>query len=273
MADLHPERFLADVLDQPRLLAEPVAALDAVEPLARRARRVLFLGMGSSRFAALDAAALLRSHGLDAYAELASTGRPQPPAADTLVRRDLGVGRVRRDGHGDAPPPRHEHGRRCHEPSAVGDRSGGRCVPGDRGRRAERRRLRELPLHRGAAAARVRPPARRRSLARGGGGGLGGGHGGPRGCGCRARSSCWGRPDPRARPGGADRQRRAVGADAARGGARARPRLRDGRLVARRRLPHQAAGLPGAAPARVGLRGRGDGVGARAQLSRRRGRR
>jgi glutamine---fructose-6-phosphate transaminase (isomerizing) len=85
VADLHPERFLADVLDQPRVLAQPVAALGPVEPLARRARRVLFLGMGSSRFAALDAAALLRSHGVDANAELASTGRPQPPAADTLV--------------------------------------------------------------------------------------------------------------------------------------------------------------------------------------------
>ena len=58
--------------------------------LVRRARRVLFLGMGSSRYAALDAATLLRSHGYDAYAELASTGSPQPPAADTLVGCDLG---------------------------------------------------------------------------------------------------------------------------------------------------------------------------------------
>jgi fructoselysine-6-P-deglycase FrlB-like protein len=41
--------------------------------------------MGSSRYAALDAAALLRAHGVDAAAELASTGRPQPPSADTLV--------------------------------------------------------------------------------------------------------------------------------------------------------------------------------------------
>ncbi len=41
--------------------------------------------MGSSRFAALDAATLLRSHGVDAYAELASVGSPQPPAADTLA--------------------------------------------------------------------------------------------------------------------------------------------------------------------------------------------
>jgi glucosamine--fructose-6-phosphate aminotransferase (isomerizing) len=46
---------------------------------------VLFLGMGSSRFAALDAATLLRSHGVEATAEMASTGLPQPAAADTLV--------------------------------------------------------------------------------------------------------------------------------------------------------------------------------------------
>jgi fructoselysine-6-P-deglycase FrlB-like protein len=85
MADLHPDRFLADVLDQPRVLAAPASSLDALEPLVRRAGRVLFLGMGSSRFAALNAAALLRSHGVDATAELASTGLPQPPAEDTLV--------------------------------------------------------------------------------------------------------------------------------------------------------------------------------------------
>ena len=110
MADLHPDRFLADVLDQPAVLAAPAAALDAVEPLVRRARRVLFLGMGSSRYAALDAAVLLRSHGVDAHAELASTGLPQPPSPDTLVvaisatggsaetvaamRRHLGTGMV-----------------------------------------------------------------------------------------------------------------------------------------------------------------------------------
>lgn len=85
MADLRPERFIADVLDQPRVLAHQAADVGPLKPLARRAQRVVFLGMGSSRFAALDAAALLRSHGVDAHAEIASTGRPQPPAADTLV--------------------------------------------------------------------------------------------------------------------------------------------------------------------------------------------
>jgi glutamine---fructose-6-phosphate transaminase (isomerizing) len=85
MAELRPELFGADALEAPRVLAAPAAPLDAVAPLAERARRVLFLGMGSSRFAALDAATLLRAHGIDAHAEIASTGSPQPPAADTLV--------------------------------------------------------------------------------------------------------------------------------------------------------------------------------------------
>jgi glucosamine--fructose-6-phosphate aminotransferase (isomerizing) len=85
MADLHPQRFIDDVLDQPRVLAHTAGAEGPLEPLARRARRVVFLGMGSSRFAALDAAARLRAYGIDASAEIASTGLPQPPAPDTLV--------------------------------------------------------------------------------------------------------------------------------------------------------------------------------------------
>lgn len=85
MADLRPELFAADVHAAADVLSRPLADLAGLEALARRTRRVLFLGMGSSRFAALDAATLLRSHGIDAAAEIASTGLPQPPAADTLV--------------------------------------------------------------------------------------------------------------------------------------------------------------------------------------------
>jgi glutamine---fructose-6-phosphate transaminase (isomerizing) len=85
MADLHPELFMDDVLAAPAALAGRAPALESIRPLAARARRVLFLGMGSSRFAALDAAALLRAHGIDAVAEYASAGSPQPPSADTLV--------------------------------------------------------------------------------------------------------------------------------------------------------------------------------------------
>jgi fructoselysine-6-P-deglycase FrlB-like protein len=46
---------------------------------------VLFIGMGSSRYAADTAAALLRSRGIDAHSELASTGTPQPPSGDTVA--------------------------------------------------------------------------------------------------------------------------------------------------------------------------------------------
>jgi glutamine---fructose-6-phosphate transaminase (isomerizing) len=85
MADLHPEFFAADVLAGARALAPPAAVTEPAAALVRRARRVLFLGMGSSRFAAMDAATLLRSRGFDAHAEFASTGGPQPPAPDTLA--------------------------------------------------------------------------------------------------------------------------------------------------------------------------------------------
>ncbi|MGH3138033.1 MAG: SIS domain-containing protein [Gaiellaceae bacterium] len=46
---------------------------------------MVFIGMGSSRFAAVAAAAHLRARGLDAVAELASTGSPTRPSADTLA--------------------------------------------------------------------------------------------------------------------------------------------------------------------------------------------
>ncbi|HEY2868167.1 MAG TPA: SIS domain-containing protein [Gaiellales bacterium] len=85
MADLRPELFADDVVAAPGTLAGPPPGLESIRALAERARRILFLGMGSSRFAALDAAALLRTHGIDAAAEIASTGSPQPPSADTLV--------------------------------------------------------------------------------------------------------------------------------------------------------------------------------------------
>jgi fructoselysine-6-P-deglycase FrlB-like protein len=73
-----------DVLAAARAIAGP-PELESIQGIAGRARRVVFLGMGSSRFAALDAAALLRRHGVDATAEYASTGSPQPPSPDTLV--------------------------------------------------------------------------------------------------------------------------------------------------------------------------------------------
>lgn len=87
---MSPEGFLADVLAAPgRLDAlidaydEPGSPLAAVDTAG--VERVLLLGMGSSRFAALTAATHLRARGVEAYAELASTGLPTRPRPGTLV--------------------------------------------------------------------------------------------------------------------------------------------------------------------------------------------
>ena len=89
---MNPDGFLCDILVAPERLD---ALLDAYEgassPLAAlterasRSRQVVFIGMGSSRFAAVAAAALLRSRGIDAVAELASTGSPTRPSRETLA--------------------------------------------------------------------------------------------------------------------------------------------------------------------------------------------
>jgi len=85
-----PEGFLADVLSAPARLervldaySAPGSPLAAVETAG--VDRVLFLGMGSSRFAALTAVAHLRARGVDAYAELTSTGLASLPRPGTLV--------------------------------------------------------------------------------------------------------------------------------------------------------------------------------------------
>jgi len=88
---VNPDGFLRDILIAPERLA---GLLDAYEgpssPLAAlgdgdAVRRVVFIGMGSSRFAAVAAAAHLRSRGFDAVAELASTGSSTRPSADILA--------------------------------------------------------------------------------------------------------------------------------------------------------------------------------------------
>jgi fructoselysine-6-P-deglycase FrlB-like protein len=81
------EAFLRNVLEAPERLE---ACLDAYAGPSHLddvtdARRVVMVGMGSSRFAALPAAALLRSRGIDAVAELASTGLPTRPSHETLA--------------------------------------------------------------------------------------------------------------------------------------------------------------------------------------------
>jgi len=85
MAELRPELLRADAVETPTALRNVVDAHAGVPPLALEARRVLFVGMGSSRYAALNAAAYLRSLGRDAHAEHASTGAPQPPDPGLLV--------------------------------------------------------------------------------------------------------------------------------------------------------------------------------------------
>jgi len=89
---VNPDGFRDDVLAEPATLAalldahdgpaSPLAALGR-DPLA--GRRVLLIGMGSSRFAALTAAARLRHRGVAAVCEYASTGAPALPAADQLA--------------------------------------------------------------------------------------------------------------------------------------------------------------------------------------------
>jgi glucosamine--fructose-6-phosphate aminotransferase (isomerizing) len=83
------DAFAADILAAPERLAALLEGYaGSSTPLAALppgTRRVLFIGMGSSRFAALPAAALLRSRRFDAVVELASTGLPAAPAKDTLA--------------------------------------------------------------------------------------------------------------------------------------------------------------------------------------------
>jgi len=85
VAELRPELLASDVADTPAWLHRVVDAHEDIDPLALKARRVLFIGMGSSRYAALNAAAYLRSLGRDAHAEHASTGSPQPAEPGLLV--------------------------------------------------------------------------------------------------------------------------------------------------------------------------------------------
>ncbi|MFL5770227.1 MAG: SIS domain-containing protein [Chloroflexota bacterium] len=80
--------FLADLEAKPASLARLGDAFRANDPLAEvppSARRVVLLGMGSSRYAAVDAALMLRSAGVDAVAEYASATVGWPAARDTLI--------------------------------------------------------------------------------------------------------------------------------------------------------------------------------------------
>lgn len=81
--------LLADIDGGPDELADVVPAQrDAIAdlpPTALVRTRWRLVGMGSSRFAALDAAARLRAGGRDAHAELASAAGMSPGGSDTLT--------------------------------------------------------------------------------------------------------------------------------------------------------------------------------------------
>jgi fructoselysine-6-P-deglycase FrlB-like protein len=93
----NPDRAAAlfdDVLGEPAMLAALLDAYGAAGgPLAGlpgavgQARRVVFVGLGSSRYAAMDAATALRARGVSAWAEFASTDAVAgtPPARDVVL--------------------------------------------------------------------------------------------------------------------------------------------------------------------------------------------
>jgi fructoselysine-6-P-deglycase FrlB-like protein len=89
---MNPDGFLEDVLAEPATLAHvletydrPGSPLDALAARIDAARLVVFVGMGSSRFAALTAAAALRARGVAAVAEYASTDAPTAAGHDVLA--------------------------------------------------------------------------------------------------------------------------------------------------------------------------------------------
>jgi glucosamine--fructose-6-phosphate aminotransferase (isomerizing) len=85
---MDPALFLADLEEKPRALAQLAAVFrggDPLLPLPPSPRRVLLLGMGSSRYAAIDASLRMRAAGIDAAADYASATIGWPPARDLLV--------------------------------------------------------------------------------------------------------------------------------------------------------------------------------------------
>ena len=85
---MDPELFLADLEQKPESLERLARSLesgDSFVAVPEHVRRVVFLGMGSSRYAAEVAALRLRAAGVDAVAEYASAELSYPPAPDALV--------------------------------------------------------------------------------------------------------------------------------------------------------------------------------------------
>jgi glucosamine--fructose-6-phosphate aminotransferase (isomerizing) len=86
-----PAALLEELLGEPQMLevlldaygatGGPLASVPVVEGLTR----VAFAGLGSSRFAGLDAAAALRASGVPAWVEFASADAATPPSQDTIL--------------------------------------------------------------------------------------------------------------------------------------------------------------------------------------------
>ncbi len=84
--------FLDDILAKPASLARLLDAytgagspLEAIPRRAANATRIVFVGLGSSRYAALDTATALRARGLAAWTEFAGADPATPPAPDVVV--------------------------------------------------------------------------------------------------------------------------------------------------------------------------------------------
>ena len=102
--------FLADLERKPETLAALADVLVETRPFAAVLEdidEILFVGMGSSAYAAGVAAARLRSRGFDATAELAQL-RPAAAAAPAPARRrGVRVRVIGRDPRSCRPVPRH----------------------------------------------------------------------------------------------------------------------------------------------------------------------
>ena len=87
---MNADAFLDDVLAEPETLERVLGVYEGANSPLRALKlddvaRVRFVGMGSSRFAALPIASLLRAHAFDAAAERASAAFATPPAPGTLT--------------------------------------------------------------------------------------------------------------------------------------------------------------------------------------------
>ena len=83
---MNPEAFLRDLERKPEALRELADSIEGGSPWRPgRPRRIVMIGMGSSRYAAGVAATRMRAAGLDAVAEYASLEQGSPPGEGTLA--------------------------------------------------------------------------------------------------------------------------------------------------------------------------------------------